>query len=141
MGTTRITNQNDGKHKQPTDVNIHHEQWFAKYVDILNGTPSEPPPLWEINHKISIIDPDKRYFYHLPCCPEAMKPQLMENLRQYTDAGWWTAKAVPQAAPLLCIPKKSGKLQTVIDCQQHNENTVKDVTPLPDQDQIRMDVA
>ena len=29
----------------------------------------------------------------------------------------------------------------VVDCCQRNENTVKDVTPFPDQDQIRMDVA
>jgi hypothetical protein len=70
-----------------------------------------------------------------------MKPQLLEKLRQYTDAGWWIPKTVPQAAPLLCIPKKSGKLRTVVDCRQRNDNTVKDVTPLPDQDQIRMDVA
>jgi len=64
----------------------------------------------------------------------------MEELWQYTDVGWWTAKAVPQVAPLLCIPKKLGKLQTVIDCRQRNKNTIKDMTPLPDQDQIRMDV-
>src|SRR5215475_9370950 len=42
---------------------------------------------------------------------------------------------------MLCIPKKDGKLRTPIDLYQRNENTVKDVTPLPDQDQIRMDVA
>jgi len=141
MGTTRIMNQTNGKHEQPTNVNICCEWWFVKYADILNGAPLEPPPLQEINHKISIIDPDKRYYYHLPQCPEAMKPQLMEKLRQYTDTGWWTAKVVPQAAPLLCIPKTSGKLQTVIDCWQCNKNTIKDVTPLSDQDQIRMDVA
>jgi len=48
--------------------------------------------------------------------------------------------SVPQAAPMLCIPKKTGKLRTVIDCRKRNDNTVKDVTPFPDQDQIRMDV-
>jgi len=42
---------------------------------------------------------------------------------------------------MLCIPKKTGKLRTVIDCRKRNDNTVKDVTPFPDQDQIRMDVA
>jgi hypothetical protein len=70
-----------------------------------------------------------------------MKPQLMEKLRQYIDAGWWTSKAVPQATPLLYILKKSGKLWTVVDCRQRNDNTIKDVTLFPDQDQIRMDVA
>ena len=50
-------------------------------------------------------------------------------------------KAVFQAAPLLCVPKKSGKLRTVVDARKRNDNTFKDVTPFPDQDQIRMDVA
>ena len=39
------------------------------------------------------------------------------------------------------IPKKTGKLRTMIDCRKCNNNTVKDVTPFPDRDQIRMDVA
>jgi len=70
-----------------------------------------------------------------------MKLQLMEKMKQYMGAGWWILKAVPQAAPLLCIPKKSGKLRTVVDCRQRNDNTIKDVTLFPDQDQIQMDVA
>jgi len=70
-----------------------------------------------------------------------MKPQLMDKLQQYVNLGWWIPKAVLQAAPLLCIPKKTGKLQTVVNCWQRNDNTIKDVMPFPDQDQIRMDVA
>jgi hypothetical protein len=70
-----------------------------------------------------------------------MKPQPLEKMQQYIDLGWWILKAVPQAAPLLCIPKKLGKIRTVVDCWQRNDNTVKDVTPFPDQDQIQMDVA
>ena len=45
-----------------------------------------------------------------------------------------------QAAPMLCVRKKNNALRTVVDGQQRNENTVKDVTPLPDQDVIRLDV-
>ena len=47
---------------------------------------------------------------------------------------------MPQAALMLCIPKKTGKLRTMIDCRKRNDNMVKDVTPFPDQDQIRMDI-
>ena len=65
----------------------------------------------------------------------------MEKIEKYTRSGWWEPKTVPQAAPMLCIPKKTGKLRTVIDCRKRNDNTVKDVTPFPDQDQIRLDVA
>ncbi|GBE83162.1 hypothetical protein SCP_0502090 [Sparassis crispa] len=42
---------------------------------------------------------------------------------------------------MICIMKKSEKLQTVVDARKRNDNTVKDVTPFPDQDQIRMDVS
>jgi hypothetical protein len=42
---------------------------------------------------------------------------------------------------MLCIRKKDSHLQTVVDARQRNENTVKDVTPLPDQEVIREDVA
>ncbi|GBE87761.1 hypothetical protein SCP_1104380 [Sparassis crispa] len=42
---------------------------------------------------------------------------------------------------MICIMKKSGKLRTVVDARKRNDNTVKDVTPFPDQDQIRMDVS
>ena len=46
-----------------------------------------------------------------------------------------------QAVPMLCILKKNGKLCTVFDLQEQNDNTVKDVTPFPDQDIIRNDMA
>ena len=42
---------------------------------------------------------------------------------------------------MLCLNKKDGNLRTVVDARQRNDNTIKDVTPLPDQDIIREDVA
>jgi hypothetical protein len=41
----------------------------------------------------------------------------------------------------MCIAKKDGGLQMVIDAREQNDNTVKDVTPLPDQETIHEDVA
>jgi len=71
-----------------------------------------------------------------------MKEQLIEKIQQYKDAGWWEEANVPQAAPMLCVVKKDRKkLRTVIDCHKWNDNTVKDVTPFPDQEQIQADVA
>lgn len=37
--------------------------------------------------------------------------------------------------------KKDKSLRTVMDCRQRNDNTHQDVTPFPDQDNIRFDVA
>jgi len=42
---------------------------------------------------------------------------------------------------MLCIPKKSRLLRTAIDARKQNDNTMKDVMPFPDQDQIRLDIA
>ena len=42
---------------------------------------------------------------------------------------------------MMCLPKRDGKLRTVFDCRQRNDNTIYDVSPFPDQEQIRLDVA
>ena len=42
---------------------------------------------------------------------------------------------------MLCIPKKNSKLCTVFNLREQNDNTVKDVTPFPDQDIICNDMA
>ena len=49
--------------------------------------------------------------------------------------------ATKQATPMLCKPKKNSTLRTVFNLRQQNENTWKDVTPFPDQDTIRHDIA
>jgi len=94
-----------------------------------------------VNHHILLIDENKQYNYHLPQCPDSMKVQLMEKIMRYMQAGWWELVQTDQAAPMLCILKKSGLLHTTIDACKWNDNTVKDVTLFPDQDQIRLDVA
>jgi len=116
--------------------------WIEKAADLLTGMPNQLPPFREINHRIPLIDEQKQYNYHLPRCPEAMKTQLIDKIEKYTNAGWWEQKTVHQAAPMLCIPKKDGvKLHTALDARKRNDNTYKDVTPFPDQEQIRHDVA
>jgi len=107
----------------------------------MNGVLEELHPMCGVNHHIPLIDENKWYHYHLPRCPDSMKVQLMEKITRYTQAGWWESVQTDQAAPMLCIPKKSSLLRTAIDARKRNDNTVKDVTPFPDQDQIRLDIA
>ena len=66
---------------------------------------------------------------------------MAEKISQYTSASWWVPATVRQAVPMLCVLKKNGKLRTVFDLRQQNDNTEKDVSPFPDQDTIRHDVA
>lgn len=117
------------------------QEWMEGNADIMNGAPPKLPPLREINHRIPIIEEGKTYNYHLPRCPESVKQALSEKIEKYENAGWWKRAVVTQAAPMLCVPKKTGKLRTVVDCRKRNENTSRDVTPFPDQDEIRADVA
>ncbi|KIK50191.1 hypothetical protein GYMLUDRAFT_143110, partial [Collybiopsis luxurians FD-317 M1] len=73
--------------------------------DILSGVPETLPPLREINHRIQLINESKRYNYYMPHCPDSLKVQLSEKLERYSQAQWWISTTVPQAAPMLCIPK------------------------------------
>src|ERR1700676_401930 len=117
------------------------EEWKQSCQDILNGVPDKLPPLREINHHIPLVDNEKKYNYYLPKCPDSMRKPLAEKISKYCNAGWWRPTRAEQAAPMLVVPKKNGKLRTVINAQKRNDNTVKDVTPFPDQDLIRLDVA
>jgi hypothetical protein len=78
-----------------------------------------------------LIDKSKWYKYHLPRCPDSLKPELKEKIAHYMCAGWEPAQ-MEQAVLMLCVHKKNMKVWTVVDGHQHNENMVKDVTPLPD---------
>jgi hypothetical protein len=123
------------------DIPRLRQRWMEISEDIMSGVPEQMPPWREVNHRIPLIYESLVYHYHLPRCPDAMKGQLLEKIARYTRAGWWQAIQTDQGAPMLCISKKTGLLRTAIDCRKRNDNTRKDVTPFPDQDQIRLDCA
>ena len=117
------------------------QQWHNEFADMVNGTHSQLPPWREVNHEIHLVDNDKRYKYFTLHCPNSLCDELHTKINRSVNAGWWELCSVKQVALLLCIPKKGGKLRTVVNARQRNDNTVKDVTPLPDQEVIREDVA
>lgn len=123
------------------DLQERREWWLSRIADLVGPIPAILPPLREVNHQIPLIDERKLIRYRFAKCAEYLRPQLMEKIERYTTAGWWEERNVPSAAPLMCIPKKDGKLRTVVDARERNLNTVKDVTPFPDQESIRDDVA
>ncbi|KAF8219883.1 hypothetical protein L208DRAFT_1337028 [Tricholoma matsutake] len=117
------------------------KEWKQSCQDILSRVPDKLPPLREINHHIPLVDKKKKYNYYLPKCPYSMRKPLSEKVVKYCRAGWWHPARAEQAAPMLVVPKKSGAICIVINAVKRNANTVKDVTPFPDQDMIRLDVA
>ncbi|KAG6858283.1 hypothetical protein C0995_001169, partial [Termitomyces sp. Mi166 len=91
------------------------QAWQQEFVDIVNGMKEELPPWREVNHEINLIDESRQYKYHLPRCPQVLQEQLHEKTNRYLNVKWWEPRAATQAAPLLCIPKKDGTLQTALD--------------------------
>lgn len=94
------------------------QQWYDEYQDIMGGVKVQLPPWREVNHEIHLMDDNKRYNYHLPRCPNSLREEFHNKINMYVDAGWWEPRSVSQAAPLLCIPKRDGKLRTVVDARQ-----------------------
>ena len=119
------------------DIPLLKERWKERIADLTGPIPLELPPLREVNHRIPLIEENKKVKGRLPKCPEQLFPQLLEKIEKYTKANWWVEANVESASPLLCIHKKSGLLRTVVDARERNTNTVKDLTPFPDQDTIR----
>ena len=102
--------------KGDEDLPELHKKWVEAAANILTGAPLHLPSLWEVNHKIPIIDENKQYDYHLLWCPESLKTQQIDKIQTYKNVGWWEETNVSQAAPMLCVFKKdSVKLCTVID--------------------------
>jgi hypothetical protein len=97
------------------DIPKLHDKWYATCHNIMQGMPLHMPKIHEISHEIPLIDPDKRYKHCLPKCPDSMKQELMEKMKTYTTAGWWEPIQTDQAAPMLCIPKKNGKLHMTVN--------------------------
>ncbi|KIJ40681.1 hypothetical protein M422DRAFT_133118, partial [Sphaerobolus stellatus SS14] len=85
------------------DFSCLQSQWKEKYADLFSDIPLELPPMCEVNHRIKLIDPNKRFNYRLPKCPEALQPQLHAKIDQYLQAGWWEPTSASQAMPKLCI--------------------------------------
>lgn len=129
------------KAAEKEEIDRLRKEWYDSTKDIICPPPSRLPKKRAINHRIPLIDEQRAERYHMPRCPEALRGELRDKITRYSENGWWVERPVPQAPPLLCIPKKNNKLRTVVDCRKRNDNTVKDLTPFPDQDQIRMDVA
>ena len=123
------------------DIPQLHEEIAELFSDLLGALLLELPPLHEALHEIPLIDESKQLKHRLPKCPEAFRPELAWKIEQYTTAGWWIPAAAKQATPMLCIPKKNGTLCTIFDLRELTDNTWKDVTPFPEQDAIRHDVA
>ena len=97
------------------DIPQLHKSWDNNITDLVSGIPLKHLPIWEVNHEINLIDPEKHIHYQLPKCPEHFHEDLSQKIERYTTAQWWIPTVAHQAVPMLCIPKKNSKLRTIFD--------------------------
>ena len=89
--------------------------WDSNITELVSGIPLKLLPIQEVIHEINLIDPEKCIHYRLPKCPEHFHKELSQKIERYTTAQWWIPAVAHQAVPMLCIPKKNGKLCTVFN--------------------------
>ena len=97
------------------DIPQLRKSWDNNITDLVSGIPLKLPPIWEVNHEINLIDPEKRIHYCLLKCPKHFCEKLSQKIERYTTAQWWIPAVAHQAVPMLCILKKNGKLHTVFN--------------------------
>ena len=91
------------------------KSWDDNITDLVSGIPLKLPPIWEVNHEINLIDPEKCIHYHLLKFLEHFHKELSQKIERYTTAQWWIPVVAHQAVPMLCILKKNSKLRTVFN--------------------------
>jgi hypothetical protein len=113
--TSKLTKASPSKFISDVNIERKRQQIYSKFKDILEGTLRQLPLFREVNHEMHLIDKNLRYKTRPACCPHHLRQQFYQKLSVYTDAGWWESKQVDQALPLLCLAKKDGHIQTVVD--------------------------
>ncbi|EIN12598.1 DNA/RNA polymerase, partial [Punctularia strigosozonata HHB-11173 SS5] len=99
------------------------------------------PPLRRVNHRIPIIDKDKRYPFRASRCPEGFREQWNTKRDIFLNSGRWEYASGTNAVPIMFLSKPSGGMRNTVDLRARNDNTRKMSSPLPDQDAIRRRVA
>jgi hypothetical protein len=102
-----------------------------------------PPSRGDMDHRITLIDPDKKINPPMIPVPEKYRHQLLEKLEGDLHAGRIYPSKSDQASTMFCVPKPDNpeKARFITDLRQRNDNTVKDHYPIQHQDTIINQIA
>ena len=131
--------------KQQTNNNEQLPNFAKEFPQVFPETiPMKLPPLRKgLNHTIHLDDSQKQTFRNeYRRIPESKLPQLRNWLKEWEENGIAKRGNAPYAAPIFGVPKKQpGEIRWVIDLKERNKITIRDYTPIPNQEHIRNDVA
>lgn len=129
-----------------SDLIESYRKELTEYTkDICKDAIETPLPLRAINHVIPLINEDLVYSWRQLRCPDALRPIWRAKHDDYVRTGQWEFFSGTNAVPMIMMKKvmKDGslKLRTVLDTRQHNKNTRKLASPLPDIETILRNIS
>jgi len=137
------------EHEGPMEELQTQGDWFEQcrlrllneFPDVLvDKIPADwiPPLRKDMNHRIPVIDSDKKYPSRPLRIPKAYESAVRKHWKDMEKIG--TAIPAPedkQSSPLFTVPKKEpGKFREVFDLRARNENTRKEQILLPHRAEI-----
>ncbi|GEM12715.1 hypothetical protein Rt10032_c24g6732 [Rhodotorula toruloides] len=110
------------------------ERFEDVFVDELPGL----PPLRPVNHRIELVDKEKRVRPFAIRMPDRYRVQWTAHLRKFIEAGFWSPAALDSACSMFAVPKHDrSQARFVVNLKPRNENTVALASPIPDMNQVR----
>jgi len=103
--------------------------------------PEELPPLSKITHRISRIDPTKLLKTPTLKAPQSLMTKYKKWINKQMNADILHRTSVPGGASMFVEAKSDGRFPPLVDLWFKNDNTLADLTQIPEQDTILNAVA
>lgn len=117
---------------------------FSQYLSLFSDKlPDHVPPITKetVFHNVQLIDPTKVHKSRYYTIPHKLVPAARQIVENNVRSGRWVSSSSPHSSGWFVKPKKDPNAlpRSLIDYRKLNANTVKDVTAIPDiEDILRM---
>lgn len=118
-------------------VNHLRNKILNNFKDVVtNDHPSKLPPNRKLQHRITLIEPQKVISRKQYPLSHQEKLELTRQVEELLKQGFIKESISPYNSPILFVKKKDNTMRMCIDFRLLNNNTVKDKFPLPNIEQI-----
>ena len=109
----------------------------AEYPEVfVKEIPIQLPPLRKVQHRIMLKDPNKALRTPNDKTPESLLPRFREWIKRQLKAGSIYQSPTPGGSPMFVQGKVDGRIRPLVDLRARNDNTIKDHSPIPNQQLI-----
>jgi len=124
--------------KKPQEV----PDFLAMFPNVfIKEVPEEQPPVRQIMHRISYIDPTKVLKTPTFKAPQALMPKYKAWINKQMNARILHRTSVPGGDSMFVEAKSDGRIRPLVDLRFRNDNTQADHTQIPEQNTVLNAVA